>query len=310
MTPQYAVRPPPVPEETAQARQIELEISRVQTEQFDKEGARSIGPGERPLGFDVQGIVDRLSPVTERPSLHYRASLVDDRDPNASALADGRIYVTTGMLHYLAGQPNATDKLAFVLSHEIAHTVAQHLVKRFRRTQQQQLLMSLAAAGAAVAARGAGAQGQQLGEYALNIASLLTDVALSGYSQEQELEADQLGIRYVLRAGFRSEPALDLLEDFARFESPFAFLRTHPYATVRQDYLSRYLAELSRPGVSTGPGAAPTAPQSSVAVSAPTSSRRQEDIEQRRRQLREVQKLYPPGSVSWQNLERQLDELR
>ncbi len=312
-TPAYSVRGTPVPEESASARQIELAISRVQGEQFAQEGARPLKMGERPFGFDIQGFADRIAPVTERPTLQYRVYLAQDKDPNAAALADGRIYVTTGMLQYLVGQPDATDKLAFVLSHELAHTVAQHLVKRYRRLQQQQVFMSLAAAGAAMATRGAGAQGQQLGQFALDIASLLNDVALSGYSQDQELEADQLGIRYVIRAGFRPEPALDLLKDFAKYEAAFAFLRTHPYAETRQEYLRRYLAEMARPGVSisTYPSHVPNSVETPpIVVAIPTSSAREQEVEQKNRQLRDAQKLYPRDSVSWKNLQRQIDALK
>jgi predicted Zn-dependent protease len=246
-------------------------------------------------------VLDQLSRVTERPGLAYRAYLYDDRDPNAAALADGRVYVSTGMLEYLAGRGSRVDELAFILSHELAHTVAQHLVKRYRLLQQQQLIMAIVAAGASTVTR-EGSQGvQQVGRLAVDAASVLANVAASGYSQDQELEADQLGIRYVSRAGFRPEAALDLLRDFARFDTPWPFLRTHPYITTRQEYLQRYLTET---GALTGPPpASPPRPEGR----GPPPAR--SDLDERRTQLLEAQKLYPVGSVSWKNLQRQLDEL-
>ena len=84
-TPQYAIRPTPAPEESAEALEIEREISAVQAEAFEQLGARRLGWNERVRGLDVQGAVDRLSCVTERPALHYRASLYADDDPNAVA---------------------------------------------------------------------------------------------------------------------------------------------------------------------------------------------------------------------------------
>ena len=280
-TPEYAVRPTPTPEESTAALQIERAIRAVQAKEFALQGARAIGWEETLRGFEVQRIVARLSQVTERPSLHYRAYLYEDKDPNAAALADGRIYVSTGMLNYLAGRGSErTDELAFVLAHELAHTVAQHLVKRYRTLQQQQLLMALVAAGASAAARNAGSQAAQAGQLALDAASLLRDVANSGYSQAQELEADQLGIRYVIKAEFDPRAALALLTDFGRFENPWPFLRTHPYVAQRRMDLQRYLSET---------GALPAA--------------------DRIKQLRDAQRLYPAGSVSWKNLQRQIDEL-
>ena len=127
----------------------------------------------------------------------------------------------------------------------------------------------------------------------------MNETAISGYSQEQELEADQLGVRYMMRAGYDPQDALNLLEDFVRFESggpmisvqgipvPAPFLRMHPYTSLRRAYLARYLNE------------------SHVADGhAPASS-----TDEERRRLREAQTLYPPGSQSWKNLQHQLDAL-
>ena len=289
-TPQYAVRPTPRLDESPAATSIERTISAVQAKEFEQHGTRLIRPDEVLRGFAVQQIVNRLSRVTERSSLQYRAYLYTDTDPNAAALADGRVYLSSGLLSYLGSRGSRADELAFILGHELAHTVAQHLVKRYRTLQQQQLLMGVLAAGtAAVAGTDTGLQ--QAGRLALDAASLLSDVAASGYSQAQELEADQLGIRYVIRAGFDPRAALDLLQDFARFDTPWPFLRTHPYITQRRADLQRYLAEQGR---LTG------------SVTRPTERITRAD---RARQLREVQKLYPVGSVSWNNLQHQIDAL-
>ena len=61
--------------------------------------------------------------------------------------------------------------------------------------------------------------------------------------------------------------------------------------TVRQEYLARYLAE-APPHPVEGP------PHSVVEAGS-----------ERRRQLLETQKLYPKDSVSWKNLQRQLEAL-
>ena len=290
-TPQYTIRPTPVPDESPAAHAIERQISQIQGQAFDRQGARPLGWHERLYGFDVQALVDRLSRVTERSSLQYRAYLYEDRDPNAAALADGRVYLSTGILQYLSQRGAHPAELAFVVGHELAHTVAQHLVKRYRVIQQQQLLMALVAAGTSAVTRDASGGVQQAGRLALDAASLLRNVANSGYSQEQELEADQLGIRYVMRAGFNPKAALDLLQDFSRFENPWPFLRTHPYIVQRRADLQRYLEE------------AGNLPQGSMSPSA------SDGVSVRVRQLRAAQHLYPAGSVSWQNLQRQIDAL-
>ncbi|HEX9779929.1 MAG TPA: M48 family metallopeptidase [bacterium] len=299
-TTQYAVRPTPVPVETPQARQIEESISAYQAEEFAKQGARAIRPGESIRGLAVQRVVERLAKVTERSSLPYQAYVYEEDDPNAAALADGRIYVSRGMLDYLTDRGPREDELAFVIAHELAHTTAQHLVQRYERLRQQQFVMTLVAAGAALATQNAASGAQQAGRLAVDLASLVNEVAISGYSQQQELEADQLGMRYLMRAGYDPHAALALLEDFTRFDSPMPFLRTHPYVQVRIEHLRRYLSEASP---AAGPSAASFLPAESRA--APGSS----DAEAIRR-LREVQQLYPAGSVSWNNLQRQIDALQ
>ena len=295
-TPQYAIRPAPQPEASAPALQIEQALSAEQAREFARQGARPLSPSDQPSGLPIQAIVDRLSRVTERPQLRYRVWWYEDQDPNAAALADGRIYVSSGMLAYLASRGSRQDELAFVLGHELAHTVAQHLVKRYRYLQQQQLLMAVVGAGASALTRDAGPGAEQAGRLALEAAGLVRDVANSGYSQEQELEADQLGIRYVVRAGYQAKAALALLQDFERFDTPFPFLRTHPPTPERRAQLARYLAET---------GAAPAArfgaPPALAAAARP--------LEAKIRELRRLQATYPEGSVSWRNLEQQIRAL-
>lgn len=299
-----------MPNESSQAREIEFTISAVQAKEFQQQGARPIQPHERLGGFDIPSLVSRISRVTERPSLPYRAWLYDDKDPNAAALADGRIYISTGMLGYLQQRGSRPDELAFVLSHELAHTVAQHLVKRYEVLQRQQLIMGLVAAGVAAATKGRGASGEQAQQLALNVASIVADVRNSGYSQEQELEADQLGIRYVIRAGYRPQAALDLLEDFSRFESGGSpMLRSHPYSTLRRAYLQRYLEETNQRSPSPTSTTTP-APSFAPSPTRPSPAAQTEPRNaQRIRQLTEIQRLYPNNSVSWKNLQRQIDAL-
>lgn len=291
VTPEYAIRATPAPDESPWAKEIERTISAYQARELERQGVRAVARGERIFGFDLQRTVDSLSRVTERSALQYRVFLLQDNDPNAAALADGRVYVTTGMLNYLASRGSRESELAFILAHELAHTVAQHLIQRYRQLQQQKLMLAVVGLGTAVAAREGGTQAKRISDLAYDVASLVNDVIVSGYSQEQELEADQLGIRYVIRAGDDPWAALELLEDFRRFEVPWPFLRTHPYIERRRQDLSRYLTE------------------SGVITPRSQTSDSRGSIEETRRRLLEAQKFYPVGSQSWRNLQQQLKAL-
>ena len=302
------MRPTPRPDESPWALQIEQTISAYQAREFDQKGTTPLARGQRMFGFDVQQIVDRLSRVTERPGLGYRVLMYQDRDPNAAALADGRVYISTGMLQYLASRGSKQDELAFVLGHELGHTVAQHLVKRYQQMQKQQMALAIVGLGTAAITRGGSAQAQQLGSVVNNVATLVNDVIASGYSQDQELEADQLGIRYVIQAGYNPWAALDLLEDFKRFDVPGGFLRTHPYVERRAEDLRRYLTEQGA-----APRAAATPASFASSTPGPTSFSRPSAVSrastETRKRLLEAQKLYPVGSQSWKNIQSQLDRL-
>src|SRR3989338_123862 len=97
-----------------------------------------------------------------------------------------------------------------------------------------------------------------------------------------------------MKAGLDPRAAVDLLEDFERFENPWPLLRTHPYIAQRREDLRRYLSEI---------GAADKANASST----PTARAQADD--RRLRNLRQTDRLYPPGSVSWNNLQRQIDAI-
>ncbi|MBI4354652.1 MAG: M48 family metallopeptidase [Candidatus Omnitrophica bacterium] len=281
-TPQYAIRPTPTPDESEWVVDLERTISAYQAQELERQGSRLIHAGERLWGFDVASVLRRLSRVTERPSLPYRVFLLQDRDPNAVALADGRVYVTSGMLNYLSSRGSREDELAAIVSHELAHTVAQHLIRRYRQLQQQQLLMAVVGVGTAIASQQGGSS---IGSLANDAASLVTSVANSAYSQDQELEADQLGARYMARAGYDPYSAVAVLRDFRRFAPGGIFLSTHPDPERRAQDLERFLTE--------------TTPASSTPAS----------VEPQRQRLKAAQRLYPAGSLSWQNLQRQLDDL-
>ena len=282
-------------------------VSDQQARQFAKEGAKPWQFGERLWGFDVQEVVERLAPVTERPALRYQAHLIHDANPNAAALADGRVYVTSGMLQYLASRGSDESELAFVLGHELGHTAAQHIVKRIPQMQRQQLLMSLVGVGAAIAAQRGGSGAQQVGGLTRSAAGLINQAILSGFSQADELEADQLALRYLMKAGYDPTAPVRMLEDFRKFDKgtpsiqvqgvpiPAPFLRSHPYTERRLQDVQRYLADVKSGHVVAG----------QPATSAPTVS----SIEEQRSRLREAQTLYPPGSQSWKNIQSQLDAL-
>ena len=81
----------------------------------------------------VQGYVSSLGqslvPPDSPASTTFSFRVVQDIYPNASALPDGRIYLTTGMLAHVENEA----QLAMVLGHEIGHVIEEHALESLRR---------------------------------------------------------------------------------------------------------------------------------------------------------------------------------
>ena len=100
----------------------------------------------------VQGYLGSLGqslvPPETPASTTFSFRVVQDIVPNAYALPDGRIYITTGMLAHVENEA----QLAMVLGHEIGHVIEEHALESLRRQRSGQRRNKIvgAAAGAAL----------------------------------------------------------------------------------------------------------------------------------------------------------------
>ncbi len=133
----------------------------------------------------VNEIGQRLAAHAETQGLTYRFYLLNSPVVNAFAAPGGYIYVTRGLLSYA----NSEAELAGVLAHEIGHITGRHAAERYSTGTLTQI-------GAAVASA---ALGSQAASQALGVGS---NLFLSSYSRGQENESDELGIRYLDKAGY------------------------------------------------------------------------------------------------------------
>ncbi|KPP90387.1 MAG: Peptidase family M48 [Rhodobacteraceae bacterium HLUCCA08] len=196
---------------------------------------------DRSQGRAFVAVVDRLEPVAERvcrqqaPRLNCDFRIVIDdtpgAPPNAFQTVDrtGRpVIVFTPALIALTRNP---DEIAFVMAHEAAHHIEDHLSQ-----QQRNATLGAIVFGQLAGATGAGQDGirdaQQLG----------AAVGLRSYSQEFELEADRLGTIITARAGYDPLVGADF---FFRLPDPASrFLSTHPPNAERYAAVRRVAAEL------------------------------------------------------------------
>lgn len=137
------------------------------------------------LNAYVATLGGRLHSVSELSQQSFTFTLLDSDMVNAFALPGGYVYVTRGLM----ALANSEAELAGVVGHEIGHVTARHSAQRV--TQQT------------LAGLGAVALGAVVGDPQLTEMAGLGALAwVQGYSRAHEFEADQLGIRYMSRAGY------------------------------------------------------------------------------------------------------------
>ena len=159
-------------------------------------------PADDPLVQYVNKVGQRVAAVSDRPNLFYRFNVVDDTTVNAFALPGGHIYIYLGLLIYM----NSEAELAAVLGHEIGHVTARHAVQRYTQTQGYQLGMAVASIFLPIPR----AVGQ--------VSNLLASAIIQGYGRKDELQADELSIKYIARAGYDVHATTRLLKILKRVE--------------------------------------------------------------------------------------------
>ncbi len=176
----------------------------------------------------VTRIGNKIVPFTERQDVNYTFTLLDSPIVNAFALPGGYVYLTRGILTLA----NNEAEMAAVIAHEIGHITARHSAERYSTS----ILTSIGASIASVAINIDGAS-QALG--------LGSELYLKSYSRSQEHEADDLGIRYLARAGYNPEAMANFLQSLDEYIKLDAaergrtgnrvpnYLSTHPVTSER-----------------------------------------------------------------------------
>jgi predicted Zn-dependent protease len=183
----------------------------------------------------VQELGARIARNSERPNLPWTFRVVDDPAVNAFALPGGFIYVTRGLLAYMMNEAELTS----VIAHEIGHVTAQHAVHRMSEQQLTQLGIT---AGMMIKP-----DLQRYGEYVNAGLGLLT----LKFSRDDESQADHLGLRYTVRAGYDPRQMVDVFDMLTRVSAVDGggkvpeWLATHPSPDNRSLSIQKEIDTLS-----------------------------------------------------------------
>lgn len=146
----------------------------------------------------------------------FTVTLLNSPVNNAFAVPGGYVYVT----RQLAALMNNEAELAGVLGHEVGHVAARHSAKREKAATRNSVLGALGSilSGVLLGDSGFGRLGQQVFSQGSQLLTLK-------FSRSQELEADNLGITYLRRAGYDPRAMSSVLESLARQNALDAQLR-------------------------------------------------------------------------------------
>jgi predicted Zn-dependent protease len=179
----------------------------------------------------VVRVVRRLAGATGDAArgFEWGVSVIRSPQVNAFCLPGGKIAVYTGILPVAENDAG----LAAVLGHEMAHATARHGSQRLF----QQNLMQTAMVGAAFS----------LGDYEPRQRQMIMGALGAGtqfgillpFSRDHEIEADQIGLMYMARAGFDPREAIRFWERMAAVgrTQPPEFASTHPSHGTRIERL-------------------------------------------------------------------------
>lgn len=174
----------------------------------------------------------------------FTVTLLNSPVNNAFAIPGGYIYVTRQLVALM----NNEAELAGVLGHEVGHVAARHSAKRQSAATKNTILGVL---GAVItgAVLGNSEIGQLFQRGFLQGSQLLT----LKYSRGQETEADNLGIRYLSRAGYDPRAMSSVLQSLANQNALEARLmgsnnQVPAWASTHPDPASRVREALAKAG--------------------------------------------------------------
>jgi predicted Zn-dependent protease len=185
----------------------------------------------------VQQLGRDLAARSERPHLEWTFRVVDDPVVNAFALPGGYIYITRGILAHVENEA----ELASVIGHEIGHVTARHGASQMSKAQ-------LAGLGLGVGSILAPEESDRFS----GIAQTTLALVFLKYGRDDERQADDLGLRYVVAGGYdprRMADMFDMLDEIGSSAGAGkmpGWMSTHPTPGNRRSRSEAKIAAMNR----------------------------------------------------------------
>ncbi len=208
-------------------KESKLSNNQQQVEMIRRVGNRIVAAVEKYLTIENQKeIIDGFK---------WEFNLIESEQVNAWCMPGGKVAFYTGIM------PICKDDngVAVVMSHEIAHAIAQHGNERM----SQQLTAQMGGVALQVAMQEQPAQTQQLAMTAFGVGSQVG--VLLPFSRTHESEADKMGLYFMTLAGYDPYEAPRFWErmNAGAGGNPPEFLSTHPNPSTRIANMQKWIPE-------------------------------------------------------------------
>lgn len=188
----------------------------------------------------VDDLVQRVVKAKKPMPFRIKSAVVANPILNAFAIPGGYIYVFTGLIQEVTSE----SQLVGVIAHELAHVSQRHVASRLEK-QSKVGMLSMAGMLAGIFLGVAGGKGTGQAASALIMGSQgAATAAMLQYSQDDEREADHVGLNSLVKAGYNPEGMPQTFEIMLKnrwFDSGSevpTYLSTHPGLTERITYLN------------------------------------------------------------------------
>ncbi len=149
----------------------------------------------------------------ETPYRYEYHLLRDPETVNAFALPGGQIFITYGLFKRLKNE----HQLAGVLAHETGHVIGRHSAEQMAKHELTNGILTGIMAGTDPSTA--------------QMASMVANFKNLKYGREDELEADRLGVKFMIDAGynpFEFIEVMHILDKASGGQAPPEFQSTHP----------------------------------------------------------------------------------
>ncbi len=189
--------------------------------------------------YYVNKVGKKIVSVLPPQPFTYHFYIIKEDVYNAFATPAGHIFIYSGLMAAMDNE----EELAGIIGHEIAHVLCRHISQKIDRSKKISIAtLAGIAAGIFLGAEGAGEIGS-----AVMMGSMAAGQSMTlAYSRRDERQADQIGLKYLTKAGYSGYGLLTMLRKirskhwFGTEQVP-TYLITHPAPEERLAYIGAWL---------------------------------------------------------------------